>query len=82
MTDQLDVDEAIEDIHDRAEAAAGILFDLGAEAMAITIVAALRDRERFDAWIDDGPGRYRSEAGLELVTKYLEHVIKEEITNG
>lgn len=74
--------EVMDDIHERANAAAEVLFHLGAEAAFALVLAALRDEPRFEAWVDQNMTRFQSATTSDVYIAYLEHVIKEEITNG
>ena len=86
-----DLKEVMDDIHERAEAAAEILFHLGAEAAFYVILVALRDRERFDKWLhtrpdlitEDRPGPrgvlFLARPHNEVYVEYLEHVIREDL---
>ena len=80
MASSSELEQVMEGIHERASDAAEILFHLGAEAAFAIVLAALRDGKRYQAWL--GPGALVDEGGLSLVVRYLEHVIKEETTDG
>jgi hypothetical protein len=83
-----ELDKVIEEIHDRANAAAEVLFHLGAEAAFAIVLAALMDRERYDKWIEgrkdltgslDPRGvRFLTRPHNEVYIEYLKHVIEEE----
>lgn len=78
--------EILDDVHERANAAAEVLFHLGAEAAIAIVLSALMDRERFDTWLHTRPDLRRdpqpTKPHNEVYIAYLQHVIEEEMLDG